>query len=76
MRQAHRELPHEIGGAFRYTDPWFESYIERIFHDYLGLARDGLAALREELFGRFRTPSTFALFRGRSSCSRGSARAG
>src|SRR5205809_978809 len=32
MRRAHREFPRQVGGAFRYTDTWFEVYIERIFH--------------------------------------------
>jgi REG-2-like HAD superfamily hydrolase len=64
MRQAHKELPQEVGGAFRYTDLWFEAYIERIFHDYLGLEQNQLAPLRAELFGRFSEPSTFDLFPG------------
>ena len=64
MRQAHKELPSVVDGAYRYTDPWCESYIERIFHDYLGLDRGELAPLREELFGRFSEPSTFELFPG------------
>jgi len=64
MRRAHRELPRSIGGAFRYTDPWFESYIDRIFHRYLGIARDELGAVHEELFGRFSEPGTFAMHAG------------
>jgi putative hydrolase of the HAD superfamily len=64
MRRAHRELPRQIGGAFRYTDPWFEAYIERIFHRYLGLPESDLPALREQLFGRFSRPETFAVHAG------------
>jgi putative hydrolase of the HAD superfamily len=64
MRRAHRELPSQVGGAFRYTDPWFEAYIERIFHRYLGLARSDLPGVHEELFGRFSRPETFALHAG------------
>ena len=64
MRLAHRELPREIGGAFRYTDRWFEAYIERIFHIGLGLPRAELAPLHEELFSRFADPATFALHPG------------
>jgi putative hydrolase of the HAD superfamily len=64
MRRAHRELPRQVGGAFRYTDPWFEVYIERIFHRYLGLAQNELVALHEELFGRFSRADTFALHAG------------
>jgi REG-2-like HAD superfamily hydrolase len=64
MRRAHREIPQQVGGAFRYTDPWFELYIERIFHGYLGLARAELSAVHEELFGRFSQVETFALHAG------------
>lgn len=64
MHRAHHELPSEIGGAFRYSDPWFHSYIERIFHDYLGVLKTELGPLREELFGRFSDPATFQVFDG------------
>lgn len=64
MHRAHRELPREIGGAYRYSDPWFGSYVERIFHDYLGLLKADLQPLREELFARFGDPATFAVFDG------------
>lgn len=64
MHRAHRELPREIGGAYRYSDPWFGFYIERIFHDYLGVLKADLPALRDELFGRFGDPGTFAIFDG------------
>jgi putative hydrolase of the HAD superfamily len=64
MRAAHRELPREIAGAWRYTDRWFEAYIERIFGDDLGLPRERLADLSRELFARFADPSTFELFPG------------
>ena len=64
MRRAHQELPREIGGAFRYTDGWFAAYIQRIFHEYLGLSRSELSSLKEELFGRFAQPETFALYPG------------
>jgi NADH-quinone oxidoreductase subunit L len=39
-------------------------YIERIFHDYLGVLKADLPALRDELFGRFGDPGTFAIFDG------------
>lgn len=64
MRRAHDELPCEIDGAWRYTDPWFESYIERIFHAYLGVPRGALAELSTELFGRFAEAGTFEFFPG------------
>ncbi len=64
MRRAHRELPREIEGAFRFSEGWFVSYIDRIFHDGLGLSRSDLPVLREEIFARFADPSTFVLFPG------------
>src|SRR5258705_467126 len=64
MRQAHRELPREIDGAFRYSEGWFSSYIERIFHEGLDLSRSELPAVRDELFARFADPRTFHLFPG------------
>jgi putative hydrolase of the HAD superfamily len=64
MRAAHRELPREIAGAWRYTDRWFEAYIERIFGAELGLPRERLAELSRELFARFADPTTFELFPG------------
>ena len=30
MRDAHRELPTIRNGAFRYSEAWFEAFIERI----------------------------------------------
>jgi len=64
MRGAHRELPREIDGAFRYSEAWFTSYIERIFHAGLDLSRSELPSLQEELFARFSNPGTFLLFPG------------
>lgn len=64
MRRAHREIPAEVGGAFRYTDPWFEIYIDRIFHHYLGIARVELPGVHDELFGRFSQAETFTLHPG------------
>ncbi|MCP3914398.1 MAG: hypothetical protein GY711_02450 [bacterium] len=64
MSRAHAELPIEIGGAYRYTDAWFEAYIERIFHDYLGLARERLPVFRTHLFATFSDAATFRLFPG------------
>lgn len=62
MRAAHRELPREIDGAWRYTDRWFEAYIERIFAAGLGVPRERLPELSRDLFARFSDPATFALF--------------
>ncbi len=64
MREAHRDLPREIDGAWRYTDRWFEAYLERIFCEGLGLEPARLAPLSRELFARFSDPATFALHAG------------
>lgn len=64
MRRAHAELPTWVGGAFRYTDPWFEAYIARIFHESLGVPRERLSPLSERLFARFSDPATFELYPG------------
>jgi putative hydrolase of the HAD superfamily len=64
MLRAHHELPREVGGAYRYSDPWFGLYIERIFHDYLGLLKADLDPVRDELFAHFSDPSTFVVFEG------------
>jgi len=64
MRRAHRELPSEVAGAWRYTDRWFEAYIERVFHAHLGVERAQLAELAERLFAQFSRPETFVLFPG------------
>ena len=64
MVQAHHGLPHEIDGAFRYSDPWFRRFIEAIYVKDLGLPRAELASLTEELFERFQDPGTFRLFPG------------
>lgn len=64
MLRAHRELPREIGGAYRYSDPWFGLYIERIFHDYIGIVKSELDPVREELFAQFSDPGTFVLHAG------------
>jgi REG-2-like HAD superfamily hydrolase len=64
MRSAHQALPREIDGGFRYSENWFSKYIERIFHEELGLSSDELPALSAEIFGRFADPETFRLFPG------------
>lgn len=64
MVRAHRELPREIDGAYRYSEGWFASYIHWIFHRELGLSSADLPGISNELFGRFADPSTFALFSG------------
>jgi putative hydrolase of the HAD superfamily len=64
MRAAQRELPERVGGAYRYSDAWFAAFVERIFADHLGLPREQVPALLDELFGRFEDARTFRLFPG------------
>ena len=64
MRSAHDELPRELPGGFRYSDPWFAAFMERIFGDELGLRGDALARVQRELFARFSDPATFKLYPG------------
>lgn len=64
MQRAHTELPAEIDGAFRYSDDWFQGYIQRIFGDYLEVPVQALDGLRAGLFQRFSDPDTFHLFPG------------
>jgi REG-2-like HAD superfamily hydrolase len=64
MGRAHHELPLELEGAFRYSDPWFRVFIERIFGAGLGLGREPVATVTEELFRRFEAAETFRLYPG------------
>ncbi len=64
MIRAHHELPRTIGGAYRYSDPWFLAFIQRIFHASLGLAPQTVEEIAAELFARFESPRTFRLFPG------------
>jgi len=64
MVRAHRDLPLEIEGAYRYSESWFSSYIDWIFHGKLGLSSHDVSGVTEELFGRFSDPATFALYPG------------
>jgi len=60
MRASHAELPRQVGGAFRYSRPWFERFIADVF------ARVGHPRLptgvAPELFARFVDAATFRLF--------------
>lgn len=64
MRAAHHELPVVLDGAFRYSDAWFEAFIERIFCGELGLPEERLEELTQELFRRFEDAATFRLYPG------------
>lgn len=64
MHRAHEALPRVVGGAYRYSDAWFEAFIARIFGEELGLARDAVAGIAGTLFARFSDPRSFRLFPG------------
>ncbi len=64
MRAAHDSLPLRVAGAYRYTDRWFEAFMEHVFHRRLGLERALLPGIAAELFARFQDPATFRLFPG------------
>ena len=64
MRLAHHGLPERREGAYRYSDPWFEAFIERIYVAELGLEAAELPALTQVLFERFEDPGTFQLYAG------------
>ena len=64
MGSAHRALPPRLGGAHRYSDPWFRAFIRRIYGDELGIGEPALGELSDELFARFEDPTTFQVFPG------------
>ena len=64
MVRAHRALPREIDGHWRYSDPWFRFYIEWIFGGELGLVPNDWVRFQSELFARFSDVRTFRLFPG------------
>jgi len=67
MGAANRALPLWIDGAFRYSDPWFEAFIARIFGDCdggLGFASTEVRAITAELFAHFESPETFVPYPG------------
>ena len=59
MKHTLGELPRSVDGAFRFSRGWFEVFIERIFVDRLGLARERLQAVRGTLFERFADPAEY-----------------
>ena len=61
MREAHDALPRELDGAYRYSDPWFRTYIAQVFQGGLSFGGD-LEALATDLFAVFSDARTFALF--------------
>jgi len=61
MRRAHAELPRVFDGHFRYSDPWFEAFIRRVFGAWPELPVTTVDGLVTELFSRFESPGTFEL---------------
>lgn len=64
MLAAHRALPQEIGGNYRYTVPWFEAFIAHVFSRQLGLAESKLPELCAELFATFADAKNYRLTEG------------
>jgi REG-2-like HAD superfamily hydrolase len=64
MARAHAELPCEIDGAFRYSDPWFRAFQAHVLVRQLGLEPARLPALSARLFARFEDPAAFVVFAG------------
>jgi len=64
MHDARAGLPREIDGAFRYSDAWFEAFIERVFRAGLGLPRERLGGLTRAIFERFSDPAAFHVYPG------------
>jgi putative hydrolase of the HAD superfamily len=61
MARTHDALPRVLDGAYRYSDRWFEAFIERIFVAELGLHAARLPGVTAELFTRFESAATFRL---------------
>ena len=64
MADAAAALPLEVGRAYRFSDPWFEAYLERVFGGGLGLSADARRPLADELLARFSDPATFLVAEG------------
>jgi REG-2-like HAD superfamily hydrolase len=64
MAAVHRDMPREWAGRPRYADPWFEEFIQRVFHGELGVAAAELPSVTRELFARFSDAASFRLFPG------------
>jgi len=67
MAAANRAMPLRLDGAFRYTDPWFEAFIARIFGaspEGLGFAPAVVKEITSELFDHFESPETFVPYPG------------
>lgn len=59
MHRVHGELEPYLPVGFRYTIPWFQVFIRRIFGEHLGLKDEHLLTLEERLFEIFADPDRF-----------------
>lgn len=66
MERTHRDLHPSPTSAFRYSIPWFQEFIGRIFRDQLGLDDSRCLAVEERLFRLFADPAQFELVPGAS----------
>lgn len=64
MHAAFAILPRTLGTAYRFSERWFEAFIEEIFGRGLRLGPETVAAARRELFRRFADPGSFRLYPG------------
>lgn len=64
MRDADASLPARVDGGFRFSDPWLEAFIRKIFRDELDLPESRLPAVTAQLFERFEAAETFRAFPG------------
>lgn len=62
MSDARHQLPRVLNGAFRFSETWFEAFIQFIFVERLGLAEADLPELTAELLARFSDPREFRLY--------------
>jgi putative hydrolase of the HAD superfamily len=76
MYRIHAALPRRVGTHFRYSRGWFEAYIEALFADGLGLARERLAGVQATLFERFADARNFTLLPNAGELVEGLARRG
>lgn len=59
MARVHARLPIAWDGAYRYDVPWFERFIDEVFHHELDVPLEAVRALRPDLFATFADPATF-----------------
>ncbi|MEZ6016721.1 MAG: HAD-IA family hydrolase [Planctomycetota bacterium] len=64
MGEVHGELPRTVAGRPRYSDPWFERFIDRVFRGRLGLPLEVISEVTRELFERFSDARSFEVLPG------------